>query len=276
MLISVATANYYHLPFEQALEIIALSGIRLVELDMFWERKKWAMAQHLRGYAPREVVRLINQAGLKVSSIHDGGGVLDSPNTIDGFINPQLAVYLDQLGYAPDCLVFHTPHVEGILDDNWWQTFDSQVVDALRPFRRVCPTLTIENMPFFDGYYVPLTSPEQLMAFVCKAGLGVTLDTTHYAYIGMDITYAAKTLYGKVKTIHLSDFVDGKIHVFPGDGELNFPEFLRALDFSALQAITLECAPAYLGENTAELGTPVLAERLSTAKSRLEKWISDC
>ncbi len=79
MQISVATANYYQLPFEQALDIIAQAGFQTVELDLFWERKNWAMAQHLRGCAPRDVVRWIHQAGLKVSSIHDGGGVLDGP-----------------------------------------------------------------------------------------------------------------------------------------------------------------------------------------------------
>lgn len=275
MLISGATANYYQLPFEQTLEIIAWAGFQYIELDLYWEHKNWAMAQHLRGCAPREVVRLIRQAGLSVASIHDGGGVLDGPDSIHGFINPQLAEYLDQLGYAPDCLVFHTPHIEGKLDETWWHAFSGRVIEALDPFRSACRSITIENMPFFDGYYVPLITPEQLLAFVCEAGLGVTLDTTHYAQIGVDITQAAKTLYGRVNTIHLSDYVDGKTHVLFGDGELDFPKFFSALDYSALHSITLECAPTHLGENTAEMESIALAERLKTARVRLERWLPD-
>ena len=272
MQISVATANYYQLPFEQALDIIAQAGFQTVELDLFWERKNWAMAQHLRGCAPRDVVRWIHQAGLKVSSIHDGGGVLDGPDSLRGFINPQLPEYLDQLGYAPDCLVFHTPHLEGSWDEDWWRGFSGQVVAALAPFRADGSTVTIENMPSFEGYSVPLITPERLMAFVSEADLGVTLDTTHYAQMGVDITQAARALYGRVNTLHLSDYREGHTHVFVGDGDLNLLGFFRALDASALRAITLECAPAGWGENAALLDSPALAQRLRIAKNRVETW----
>lgn len=275
MLISVATANYYHLPFEQALEIIACSGIQHVELDLFWERKHWAMAQHLRGYAPRDVVRLVHQAGLKIASLHDGGGVLEDPGSVRGFINPQLADYLEALGEAPDCLVFHTPHIEGNFDGNWWRGFSGQIITALQPYRNLGSAVTIENMPFFDGYSVPLITPEQLLAFVQEAGVGVTLDTTHYAQIQVDIVQAARTLYGKVKTIHLSDYIDGKPHVFPGDGELNLSGFFRALDRSTLRAVTLECAPIRLGEDSVLLDSAALSERVSTGRTRIDGWLAD-
>jgi sugar phosphate isomerase/epimerase len=270
--ISVSTANYYDRPFEEALEIIALAGFQFVELDLFWEHKLWAMAQHLRGYDPRDVVRLIHQAGLKVASIHDGGGVLDQPGSIRGFINPQINAYLDQLSYAPDCLVFHTPHIEGALDDAWWSSFAPFVLAALEPYRAVCPAVTIENMPSFDGYFVPLTTPEALSAFVRAADLGVTLDTTHYAQIDIDITRAAQTLFGKVKTVHFSDYQGGKTHVFPGDGESDFPAFFQALDASVLRWITLECAPCHLGEEKSGLPSAVLAQRLNEARQRTEQW----
>lgn len=273
MFISVATANYYHLPFEQALEIIALSGFQNIELDLFWERKGWAMAQHLRGIAPYEVVRQIRQAGLIVTSIHDGGGVLDGPETIRGLINPQLADYLDCLGYAPDSLVFHTPHIEGKLNGDWWRGFSGRVAAALEPFRSACRCLTIENMPFFDGYFVPLTTPEALMEFVTQTGLGITLDTTHYAQIGVDITLAAKTLYGKVNTIHLSDYQDGSRHVYLGDGELDFCAFFKALDAAALSLVTLESSPVRSGENLAGMETSGYIERLILAQNRLKQMI---
>ncbi len=232
MLLSVATANYYALPFEQTLEIIARSGFRYIELDLFWERKQWAVAQHLRGYAPREVVRLINQAGLDVASIHDAGGVLEEPDSVRGLINPQLADYLDQLGYAPGCLVFHTPHIEGEFDETWWRAISEQVREAFNPFRCAGRSITMENMPLFDGYCVPLVTPRQLLEFTCSAGLGITLDTTHYAQIGVDIVQAAQVLLGKVRTIHLGDYLAGRTHVFVGDGALDFPAFFGALDLA--------------------------------------------
>lgn len=273
MLISVATANYYTLPFERTLEIIALSGMRHIELDLFWERKHWAMAQHLRGYAPRDVVRLVKAAGLTVASIHDGGGVIEEPADVRGFINPRLAETLDALGYAPGCLVFHTPHIEGRQDGAWWASFVPRAIAALEAWRGAGSLLTIENMPFFDGYTVPLSTPEELLAFARQADLGVTLDTTHYAQIGEDIVRAAWVLRGRVNTIHLSDFVDGASHVFPGYGALNFAAFFNALDVSTLHSVTLECAPGRPGEDPREMSTAALAKRLQEVKHQVEGWV---
>jgi hypothetical protein len=95
---SIATANFYFLPFEETLEVITNAGFKYIELDLFWEKGKWAMAQHLKDLEVEEVVRLINQWGLKVSSIHDSGGVVEDGHSIQGFIDSQLDVYLDQLG----------------------------------------------------------------------------------------------------------------------------------------------------------------------------------
>lgn len=273
MQISVATANYFHLPFEQALEIIASAGFQQVELDLFWERKQWAMAQHLRDWTAPEIARQVRQAGLRVASIHDGGGVLEHPDSIEGFINPQLDRLLDCLGDMPDTLVFHTPHIEGRLDAAWWRSCSARVVTALEPYRRACRAVTLENMTGFEGYTVPLLTPEELAAFVSDGPLGVTFDTTHYAQIGVDILRAAQTLNGRVRTVHLSDYLPGKTHVFPGDGELDLPGFIRRLEPAALQSITLECAPGYPSEDRLALDQPALVERLTEARRRVEGWI---
>jgi sugar phosphate isomerase/epimerase len=173
MLISIATATFYYRSFEETLEIIAEAVFQNIELDLYWERKNWAMAQHLKGLSAQETGQLIRQAGLKVTSLHDGGGVLDDPHSARGFVNPQLAEILDQLGYAPGCIVFHTPHIEGSFDDRWWKTISGEIVKALEPYRLACQTLTIENMPLFDGYTVPLPTPRALLD-CCRHDLGVT------------------------------------------------------------------------------------------------------
>ncbi|CAG0933688.1 hypothetical protein TFLX_03175 [Thermoflexales bacterium] len=270
---SIATANFYFLPFRQTLEIIAEAGFEQIELDLFWERGPWAVAQHLKGMAAREVVDLIDQSGLKVSSLHDASGVVDNAHSIQGFINPRLAEYLDQLGYAPGCIVFHTPHIEGPYDQCWWQTIADQIVEAAEFYRSSETAVTLENMPFFDGYYVPLTTPQELLAFVTQSALGVTLDTTHYAQIGVDVVQAAGILQRKIKTIHLSDFVAGQAHVFIGDGELDFISLFRVLELSALHSITLECSVGFLGENPLDLPHAKMVDRLKTALSRLRSWL---
>ncbi|MBN1372666.1 MAG: hypothetical protein JW987_12065 [Anaerolineaceae bacterium] len=60
MHISFATANLYQEPFEDVLEMIAAAGYDAIELDLFWERKEWAMAQHLR-VVPMEQVAISNR-----------------------------------------------------------------------------------------------------------------------------------------------------------------------------------------------------------------------
>lgn len=274
MKLSVATANYYTIPFERTLDIIAGAGFASIELDLYWERKQWAMAQHLRGYAPERVVGLVRQAGLTISSIHYGGGVLEQPDSAEGLVNPQLQAFLDCMDAAPDCLVFHTPHIEGQMAPGWWQAVSDQMLQALEPYQEAGPVVTIENMPLFDGYTVPITTPEDLAAFARKAGLGVTLDTTHYAQIGVDITQAAKILDGNIRTIHLSDYRDGRAHVFVGDGTLDLPTFFKTLDLHNLQSVTLECSAVRWGEQIDAITDAALVERLKVAKARVESLLA--
>lgn len=271
MQITAATANLYFLPFEQALDIIAQAGFQNIELDLFWERKTWAMAQHLRNVPVNQVIQSVAQAGLRISSIHDGGGVLDGPDSTTGFINPSLDRYLEAMGYAPDCLVFHTPHIEGNPGMGWWEWTASQVACALEPYRRACAALTIENMPTFEGYFVPMTTPEALREFVVENDLSVTLDTTHYAQIGTDIVEAARKLEKRIQTIHLSDFRAGRTHVFIGDGELDLAGFIEVIHAENLQAVTLECSLSSVDRSDREMGYSELVDRMREARGRLEQ-----
>ena len=242
MQLSIATANLYTQPFQQALAIIAEAGFRNIELDLFWERKNWAMAQHLQGLQAKEVVRWIEQSGLKVTSIHDGGGVVESGTTITGYINPTLDEFLDQLGYAPDGLVFHVPHIEGEYSDDWWTMISGQIVSALDHYKQYCSYVTLENEPPFSGYYVSLVTPQALNAFATQYDIGVTLDTNHYAYMGVDIVTAARVLRDNIRTIHLSDYLENQANVFIGEGELDFVSFFATLDLEHIHAVTAECS----------------------------------
>jgi sugar phosphate isomerase/epimerase len=275
MNISVATATFYHLPFEQTLDIIAEAGFEYIELDLFWQNGKWSMAQHLREMEAKDVIRLVNQAGLHVSSIHDGGGIVDDANSIQGFMNPLLGSYLDELGYAPGCIVFHTPHIHGDYDDRWWQSVSSDIVEAVGKLKTSQTAVTIENMPDLVDCYLPLVTPNDLMEFVRDTELDVTLDVTHCPQSGQDPVEAASVLKEKVKSLHLSDFLDGNAHVFLGDGSLDFVNVFRALDLSTVRSMTIECAIARPGDDGSELSQNDMVERLRIAKSRLESWLAE-
>ena len=242
MRISFATANFFFLPFDETLEIISEAGFQNIELDLFWEWNYWAMAQHLRDIPIPNVIQSVHRSGLKITSIHDGGGVLSDHTSVAGYVNPQLDEYLDLLGYAPEYMVFHTPHAPGSWDADWWNNISGDILRTLEPYRAFCNYLTLENMPYFEGFTVPLTTPEELRTFVSSRGLGVNLDTTHYAHMGVDIKGAAKILNGTIRSVHLSDYALDRAHVFVGEGELDLAGFVSLLDPTILDCVTLECS----------------------------------
>ena len=273
-LISVSTANFFSFPFERALDLIAAAGFREVELDLFVEYADWGMAQHLRGWPAGDVARAIAQRGLHVASIHDGGGVLPSPVSLHGYINPRLDETLGQLGYAPGCIVFHTAHVQGAHDPNWWRPLAGQIRAVLEAYHTHSTRVTLENLfPMLD-YTIPFTLPEELQEFLSGSPLGITIDTIHYAQAGVDIVRAAQVLGGRVFSVHLSDTTSGRSHLYPGDGELDFGGFFHALSRENLYAVTLECNFHHPGEDLHALSDALLVERLAAARTMVEGWLA--
>jgi sugar phosphate isomerase/epimerase len=273
MQISVSTATLFWIPFERTLDLITKAGFQNIELDLFWERKEWCMAQHLRDIPAKQANRQIEASGLKVTSIHDTGGVLESVDSTRGFVDPALDDYLDAMGYAPDCLVFHTPHAEGTAEDGWFDRISGELVKCLEKYRGVS-TVTIENIQTFEGYTVSLTTPELMKTFVEKNNLGVTMDTTHYDEMGIDILQAAKILGGSIKTIHLSDSSPDRRHVFIGEGKLDLAGLLKAVDREQLIAVNLECALSMSKKSDQVMSDDELVDRLRQARIRLEGYLA--
>jgi sugar phosphate isomerase/epimerase len=273
MNISVATATYYFLPFDQTLEIIAGAGFRQVELDLYWHKGPWSMAEHLQGFRPREIARLIEACGLRVATIHDGSGMLDGAE-FGGFIHPDLRDMLDALGYAPDCIVFHPPCLAGAKDPDWWRARAAETAQAMKAFSGERTAVTMENMPRLEGYYVPICTAEELLDFVSGYDLGATLDVTHCAQNGIDFIQAAKHLGQRLTSMHLSDFDKGRSHVFIGDGEMDFAAFFQQVDLSDLHSLTLECSPCHLGEDLRAMSQADFTVLLSEAKQRLVAFMS--
>jgi sugar phosphate isomerase/epimerase len=253
--ISVATANFY---------------FRNIELDLYWQWKMWSMAQHLKDLPVSQAIQSVHRSGLKVTSIHDGGGVLNHYNSVNDYINPCLDAYLEQLGYAPEYMVFHPPHAEGVLGPAWWRNISVDILGALEPYRKVCACLTLENMPFFDGFTVPLTTPEELLTFVTQNELRVNLDTTHYAQIGVNPADAVLVLRDKIHSVHLSDYAGGQVHVYVGEGSLDLAGFINRLDAEVLDTITIECSVSSPGRSDREMGHGEIVDRMKILKSRVE------
>ncbi len=126
--LSVSTANFYFRPFRESLEIITEAGFKCIELTVFWENEIWAMAQHLRNLAAKDVIQLIEEFNLKISTLHDPSGVVPDPNTCpQEIISPNLALLLDELPESPKCIVFHAPHLKGKKDLFWWVSSRSNI-----------------------------------------------------------------------------------------------------------------------------------------------------
>jgi sugar phosphate isomerase/epimerase len=268
MRISFATANLYFLTFDETLEIIAEAGFQNIELDLYWEWNNWAMAQHLRDIPVSQAIKSVQRSGLRVTSVHDTGGVLNEHTSTADYINPQLDEYLDGLGYAPEYLVFHTAHTPGSWDSNWWENISRDILRVLEPYRAFCRYINLENMPHFEGFTVPLTTPEELRAFVNHNSLGVNFDTTHYAHMDVDIKEAACILSGTIRSVHLSDYASDRAHVFIGEGGLDLAGFVSLLDPAILDIVTLECSVSTADRSDQQMSHDEILTRMKLLRAK--------
>lgn len=240
----MATANFYHIPFDKTLDIIKQAGFEYIELDGYWKGgDSWETAQHIKDIKPKDVINMVSDSGLRIASFHDMGGVIEQGS--ESLINSKTYEYL-ALTEIP-CVIFHTP-CHKTTDKNWWKKYKKTVINDLKTLsenRIIC----IENMIQFNNYVVPLLEPKEMFEFISEANVFTTIDTTHYAQSATNIVYAADILKDKVKTIHLSDYYNGKSHIYIGDGELEFKSFYNKLNIDDLYLTTIECALPYSSDN---------------------------
>lgn len=239
MKIAMATANFYKIPFDRTLDIIAQAGYEYIELDGYWKGGEWEIAQHLKNMKPNEVLNAVKASGLKIASYHDLGGVITENDP--SIINPWTFEYLS-LEDIP-CVIFHVPHCK-TPDENWWNGYKGKVMEDLKSLKEKFTgnkIITVENILPVTDYQVPLINPHEMLKFVTEADINVTIDTTHYGQSDVDILEAGKVLKNKVSTLHLSDYKDGKAHVYIGDGDLDLKNFYKTLNLNQLYLTTIEC-----------------------------------
>ena len=239
MIVSISTANLYFVPFEKTLEIYKKAGYAYIELAGYWKGGEWEIAQRLKNYRPKEVVALVEKSGLKISTFHDMGGVIEVG--AESIVSENTLEYMRYYDFP--CLIFHTPHKK---NENaaWWSEYRAKAIADLhniRGDRLVC----MENLFAVENYYMPWVNPNEMLDFLNEADVYLNLDTTHCAHSKTDIADAANTLGSRIKTIHLSDYKDGVQHVHPGEGTLDFASFFKAIRRDEVHSICLECAIAY-------------------------------
>jgi len=242
MNLSISTGTFYQVPFQKTLALIRKAGFEYIELLPCWKGSHWEMGQHLRDISPAEALKMVEDSGLRISSLHDGGGLLEQG--VSSIVSRSTYEYMACGGGGEiPCLVFHPP-IKAADDLAWWEEYQAVVAQDLRQFKgsaMVC----LENVFPFEGESIPLLEPAHMLEFVLEHDLYITIDTTHCAQAGIDIVEAARTFGSRVRTVHLSDYLQPKAHVFVGEGTLDLQGFARALDHKKLHAITLECDVEY-------------------------------
>ena len=261
MLLSISTATFYDRPFQEALCIIKNAGFENIELVIPWEGGDgWKMAQHLKEIVPRDAIKMIDDSGLRLASIHDASGVIsDNSNSA---IDKLIFKYIDNLSYPLDFLVVHPPHIKSDSGNEWWDSYKNSFSQDINSLKQYCKHVCVENLPKWNNYYVALTEVKELFEFSLENDVFINFDTTHYAQSKVDIFAAFNTLNKRIKSIHLSDYLGDKAHVFIGDGSLDLKNFIKNINNSGVQLLTLECE--------IEVDNIIFPEKLIYAKEYVE------
>lgn len=101
--------------------------------------------------------------------------------------------------------------------------------EILKAAEKKKKTLAIENM--LPGLLAD--SSHELWGIVNSFSslyLGICLDTGHINNMAEDLVHATQLFQSRLVTLHVSDNIgQGDSHVVPGEGNINWPEFLAAL-----------------------------------------------
>jgi len=248
MNIAISTGTFYKVPFYKVLELIKKAGFEYIELLQHWQGgSNWEVAQHLKRISPKETLKLIRESGLKISSLHDGGGVIEEGK--ESVVAKSTYEFLEFGNDEIPCIVFHVPHKK-TNDKSWANVYRSFAGKCLNTFKN--QIICIENMPEFNGYETISSEPYDLLKFTTEYDIYINFDSTHYAQMDINIVDAAQILRDRVRTVHLSDYKNPNTHVYPGEGDLNLSGMLKQLNKNALHAITIECSIEYNEKETAK------------------------
>jgi len=159
------------------LELIKKAGYEYIEILQYWKGgNSWEMAQHLKNITPKETLNIVKESGLKISTLHDSGGVIEDGK--ESVIAKTTFEYLKYGASDIPCIVFHVPHKK-TSDKSWPDTYRSVAGNDLKAIKN--KIICIENMPSFEGFAALSSEPYDLLNFAVENDIFVNIDTTHYA-----------------------------------------------------------------------------------------------
>jgi sugar phosphate isomerase/epimerase len=265
MKISFSTASFYHVPLNVPLRLARELGFDGVELVL-------GPDSVLRG--ERRTLNLCRKIGVKPLSLHPP--LLPMP----GWSRPEAQRVIEAIAIARrmGCQLVVIHATDALVERNpRWRAYAQAFKTALAtPGPPI--TIAVEISQFTHRKQrLAMDDVGTVLRFVEDQGeqVGITLDTAHTGANGDDLLALYGRLRGRLRNIHLSDWVirGGKhrTHLVPGEGALDLPPFLQALardQYAGL--VTLEVSPYHLHAWSLRQGRERLAEALTYVRSQMQ------
>jgi sugar phosphate isomerase/epimerase len=230
--IGCSTSTFRYAPLDDALDRIAASGVKVVDL---WMAPHWCPhfdPVSATPLAKRELRERFESRGLQLVSCRATSGTFlindEQGPEIEGRYQRRSLELVADLGVR--LLLVSTGR------DTWDSTFERNarvVADHLNSFGRdaqavgvrlaiVCPHVA-QLGQFFDR-------AKRLIAMTDPEYVGVALDTAHVRLAGGSLDAALEAYGERVVHVHLRDYKDGRYLVTPGDGDIDWATLFQRLD----------------------------------------------
>lgn len=238
--LAIATGPMWRLAVDEAFAAVKAAGASAVEI---------MVTQDVSSQSPQMLERLAARHDLEIVAVHAPMLLLTRQvYTSDPIEKIRRTVELTRaLGVST--IVLHPPYL-------WQLKYSLWALHELEDAMAGTPTtITMENM-------YPVHVGRRRLGFHRFGDLDalrrfphVTLDTSHLAVAGEDITEAYRRLRDRVVHIHLSDNRGrGRdSHAPIGEGILPIADFVRGLDGPALRSVALEVNPGPASDDRGEL-----------------------
>lgn len=242
MLIATTTMTFYNRPIIKALETIAETGFKAVEI---WADHAW---NELNGASPKAIKATLEQLGLR-ATVH--GPIMDinitSPNR--GIREESIRQNLSAIDFAKEIgaqlLVLHPGHLFSRREDasQHWELQVRAVAEILAYGKSQGILVAVENMDA-DKDIVSIKDHHALKRLFRSAQIEnglLTLDTTHLRTTENVLEFIAE-LGSAITHLHLSDATFEAMHLPLGEGSLDLKTIVKALKQTTYQGIcSLEC-----------------------------------
>lgn len=235
--LAYGTNGYRRHPLAEAVKRIAEFGYDGVDL---MADRPHAYPMDLDEEARMRIKKLLEDYNLELSNVHGGSVKGAFPTYEPTFVSPQEEDRAKRIEYTKDCVDLaaflgakNVSIVSGKCEaggppETAWDWFIEGVTECVDYGRERGVIIALEPEPEF----LIETSDEALRALnrVDSAWFGINFDVGHVHYRGESIPKSVEKLGKRIVHVHLEDIKDLKhFHRVPGDGDINFREFIESL-----------------------------------------------